>query len=87
MIDSKLVDEARAFVTVIGSGRSELSYEQIRLAFLRLVPDLIAEVEIMSAIQMSLPVPKKPRLRSAPKKKRAARKTTKRKAAKRKTKK
>jgi hypothetical protein len=61
MIDTKLIVEARAFVTVIGSGRSELSHEQLRSAFLRLVPDLIAEIEIMSAIQMSLPKPKKPR--------------------------
>lgn len=66
--DSKLIDEARAFVTVIGSGRSELSYEQIRLAFLRLVPELVAEVEILSAIQMSLPKPRKPRARKAAKK-------------------
>jgi hypothetical protein len=67
MIDTKLIEEARAFVTVIGSGRSDLSHEQLRSAFLRLVPDLIAEVEIMSAIQMSLPKPKKTRTRKSTK--------------------
>ena len=72
MIDNKLIEEARAFVTVIGSGRSELSHEQMRSAFLRIVPELIAEVEIMSAIQLSLPKPKKPRTRKT-----AKRKTTK----------
>jgi hypothetical protein len=61
MEDNKLVDEARAIVTVVGSDVAELTYEQLRGVFLRLVPQLIAEIEILSLVQMQLPKPRKTR--------------------------
>lgn len=65
MSDSKLVDEARALVTVVGSDVTELSYEQLRGVFLRLVPQLVAEIEILSVIKLELPKPRKSRRKSA----------------------
>ena len=61
MEESKLVSEARALITVVGSDVTELSYEQLRGVFLRLVPQLIAEIEILSVVQMQLPKPRKSR--------------------------
>lgn len=55
--DNRLVDDARAFVTVIASDVSELTYEQLRTAFLRIVPELVAEIEILSAMKVDLPLP------------------------------
>lgn len=65
MSDNKLVDEARALVTVVGSDVTELSYEQLRGVFLRLVPQLVAEIEILSVIKLELPKPRKSRRKSA----------------------
>lgn len=67
MSDSKLVEEARALVTVVGSDVTELSYEQLRGVFLRLVPQLVAEIEILSVVQLDLPKPKKARRKGAAK--------------------
>jgi len=61
MDESKLVEEARALVTVVGSDVTELSYEQLRGVFLRLVPQLIAEIEILSVMKVELPKPRKSR--------------------------
>lgn len=65
MSDSKLIDEARALVTVVGSDVTELSYEQLRGVFLRLVPQLVAEIEILSVMRLELPKPRKSRRKSA----------------------
>lgn len=65
MSDNKLIDEARALVTVVGSDVTELSYEQLRGAFLRLVPQLVAEIEILSTLKLQLPRPRKSRRRSS----------------------
>lgn len=51
MQDTKLIDDARALVAVIASGSVDLSYEQVRSAFLRVVPALITEVEILGSVQ------------------------------------
>lgn len=65
MSDSKLVEEARALVTVVGSDVTELSYEQLRGVFLRLVPQLVAEIEILSTIKLELPKQRRSRRKSA----------------------
>lgn len=51
MVDNKLVDDARSLVTVIGSGSVELSHEQLRSAFLKFVPALITELEILNGMK------------------------------------
>lgn len=51
MQDTKLIDDARALVAVIASGSVDLSYEQVRSAFLRVVPALITEVEILNGVR------------------------------------
>jgi hypothetical protein len=51
MQDNKLIDDARALVAVIASGSVDLSYEQVRSAFLRVVPALITEVEILNGVR------------------------------------
>jgi hypothetical protein len=51
MQDNKLIDDARALTAVIASGSVELSYEQVRGAFLRIVPTLITEIEILDGIR------------------------------------
>lgn len=65
MSDNKLIEEARALVTVVGSDVTELSYEQLRGVFLRLVPQLVAEIEILSTLKLELPRPRKSRRRSS----------------------
>lgn len=62
MQDTKLIDDARALVAVIASGAVDLSYEQVRSAFLRVVPALITEVEILGSVQ-ELRMELKPRRR------------------------
>ena len=51
MVDTKLVDDARSLVTVVGSGSVELSHEQLRSAFLKFVPALITELEILNGMR------------------------------------
>lgn len=51
MVDTKLVEDARSLVTVIGSGSVELSHEQLRSAFLKFVPALITELEILNGMK------------------------------------
>jgi len=68
MTDQKLLDDARSLVTVIGSGTVELSHEQLRTAFLRFVPALISEIEILAAMkELQLELKPKRRRRAAKK--------------------
>jgi hypothetical protein len=72
MQDNKLIEDARSLTTVIASGTVDLSYEQIRNSFLKVVPALIAEVEILNAmkeLKLELKKPRKPRRKKAVKKK------------------
>lgn len=68
MTDNKLLDDARSLVTVVGSGTVELSHEQLRTAFLRFVPALISEIEILAAMkELQLELKPKRRRRAAKK--------------------
>lgn len=71
MQDNKLIEDARSLTAVIASGTVDLSYEQIRGSFLKIVPALIAEVEILNAmkeLKLELKKPRKPRRKKAVKK-------------------
>lgn len=65
MVDKKLMDDARSLVAVIGSDTVDLSPEQLRSAFLRFVPALITEVEILAGMkELQLELKPKRRRRS-----------------------
>jgi len=69
MVDTKLVEDARSLVTVIGSGSVELSHEQLRSAFLKFVPALITELEILNGMkELKMELKPKRKRRSSKKK-------------------
>ena len=51
MKDDRLLDAARSLTAVIAADHIELSSEQLRSAFLRVVPALISEVELLAAMK------------------------------------
>lgn len=67
MQDQKLLDDARSLCTVIASDQIDLTPEQLRSAFLRVVPALISEVELLAAMR-ELKLQLKPKRRRAAKK-------------------
>lgn len=67
MVDKKLLDDARSLVTVVGSDMVELTNDQLRSAFLRFVPALLTEVEILAGMK-ELQLELKPKRRRRAKK-------------------
>ena len=67
MVDSKLLEDARSLVAVVGSDTVELTHDQLRSAFLRFVPALITEVEILAGMK-ELQLELKPKRRRGAKK-------------------
>ena len=49
MQDNKLIEDARSLTTVIASGTVDLSYEQIRGSFLKVVPLLLPIIDNRNA--------------------------------------
>lgn len=51
MLDTQLVQDARAMTTVVSSGAVDLSSDQLATAFLRFVPALITELEVLNGMK------------------------------------